>query len=149
MGALAAGLGLATGRSAGLESRIVILWAHKKVKRRRLYDTISTMSSAPAITPSMTLSTEYPLHRRFYEILNLPPCPLSKSEMEYHLRHYLERTGALVTTNDNQEQYILVNKYISLLSGFDVGDTFTIREAGQDRRSFLDFARMVWRRVRL
>lgn len=69
--------------------------------------------------------------------------------MAYHLRHYLERTGALVTTEGNQEQYILINKDVSLLSGHDVGNTFTLREAGQDRRSFLDFARMVWRRVRL
>jgi hypothetical protein len=107
------------------------------------------MSSAPAITPLSIRSPEFPLHRRFYQILNLPPCPLSKAEMAYHLRHYLERAGALVTTEDKQEKYILINKDVSLLSGFNEGDTFTIREAGQDRRPYIDFVRMVWRRVRI
>ena len=107
------------------------------------------MSSASAITPSSIHPPEYPLHRRFYEILNLPPCPLSKGEMAYHLRHYLERTGALVTSEDNQEQYILVNRDVSILSGYDVSDTITLREAGQERRTFNDFARIVWRRVRI
>lgn len=107
------------------------------------------MSSSAAITSLTIRPTEYPLYQRFYEILNLPPCPLSKGEMAYHLHHYLERTGALVTTEDNQEQYILVNKDVSLLSGFDAGDTFTIREAGQERHTFGEFARVVWRRMRL
>ena len=103
------------------------------------------MSSASAITPSI----EYPLKKQFYEILNLPPCPLSKEEMAYHLRHYLERTGVLVTSDDNQEQYILINEDVSLLSGYDEGLTFMLREGGQCRRPFIDFARIVWRRVRL
>lgn len=106
------------------------------------------MSSAHTLTPLSIRPTEYPLHRRFYEILNLPPCPLSKSEMSYHLHNYLERTGALITSEYNQEQYILVNSYVSLLSGLDAGDTFTLRDAGQERHTFIDFARIVWRRVR-
>jgi hypothetical protein len=106
------------------------------------------MTDSATDTPQTT-PTEYPLHPRFYKILNIPPCPLSKVEMAYHLRNYLERVGALVTTDDDQEQYILVNKDISILSGLDKGDTFTLREAGRNQHSYADFSRLVWGRVRL
>jgi hypothetical protein len=107
------------------------------------------MNETTTNTTSSIHPTEYPLHPRFYQFLNIPPCPLSKGEMAYHLRNYVERIGALVTTEDRQEQYILVNRDISVLTGLNEGETFTLHEAGQERRTFSDFSRRVWRRVRL
>ena len=104
------------------------------------------MSTTTEINRLSVRPSEHSLHPQFYQILNIPPSPLSKAEAAYHLYNYLERTGALVITEDNHEQYILINKDVSLLSGLD---TFTTREADQERRKFGDFARVVWRHVRL
>jgi hypothetical protein len=103
------------------------------------------MSTTATINRSSIHYKEYPLHPQFYQILNIPPCPLSKGEMLYQFHNYLERIGALVTTEDNQEKYILIGTDVSILSGLNVGDTFTLH----DRRAFIDFVRTVWRRVRL
>jgi hypothetical protein len=94
-------------------------------------------------------SSEHSLHPRFYKILDLPPCPLSKVETAYHFRHYLEKTGAYVTSADGQDQYIMITKDVSILSGLDEGDTYTLKEAGEQRRHFYDFVRIVWQRIRI
>ena len=97
------------------------------------------MSSVTTITPLFVRSTEYLLHRKFYQILNIPPCPIRKSEMVYHLRNYLERICSLVTSEDNHGQHIIINKNLSILSGINEGEKHT----------FIDLVRIVWRRVRL
>jgi hypothetical protein len=90
---------------------------------------------------------EYDLHPRFYQILNIPPCPLSRAEMAYHFRHYLERTGAYIISETGQDEYIVMTADVSLLSGINEGESFIIKESGEDRNTFSDFARIVWRRV--
>lgn len=101
-----------------------------------------TMTTTSSPTPS-----EYNFHPRFYQILNIPPSSLSKREAAYHLRNYLERSGAYVTSEDGQDEYIMMTHNVSLLSGINEGDTFAIKEAGQDRHSYAEFARIVLRRV--
>ena len=91
--------------------------------------------------------TEYDLHPRFYQILNIPPSPLSKSEMAYHLRNYLDRAGAYVISANAQDEYIAITADVSLLSGHDEGSKFILRESAQERNRYIDFARIVWRRV--
>ena len=100
------------------------------------------MTTTSSVPPS-----EYNFHPRFYQILNIPPCPLSKREAAYHLRNYLERSGAYVTSGDGQEEYIMITANASLLSGINEGDTFMIKETGEVRHSYNDFARIVLRRV--
>ncbi len=105
--------------------------------------------SDPSTDTQQTTPTEYNFHPQFYQTLNIPPCPITRTEMAHRLHHYLVTSSALVCSEDKREQYILITEGVSRLTGFVVGDSFVIREDGQDRRSYTDFIRIVFRHVHL
>jgi hypothetical protein len=92
-------------------------------------------------------STEYDLRPRFYHILNIPPCPLSRAEFAHHLHRYLKRTGALVSSDGNRDEYIPITEDIAYLSGMDTGQTYILREGGVERYSYEGFIHLVFRRM--
>lgn len=67
--------------------------------------------------------------------------------MSYHLRNYLERTGALVSSEDAKDEYIVITADISTLSGLNEGESYILKDADTEQHTYAEFAHLVWRRV--
>lgn len=68
--------------------------------------------------------------------------------MTYHFRNYLERTSAFVSSEDGKDEYIVITADVSALTGLDEGDSYVLKESGTEHRTYTEFARLVWNRVR-